>query len=81
MFGKNTNILFYGITWNLVKPMRGIKMMCTAIEKAQGTPTQLTSIHADLSQVCLLNIIYKLKYIDMQYTRTLLYSSTSYIFK
>ena len=31
--------------------MRGIRMMCIAIKKAQQSPTQLTSIHSDLAQV------------------------------
>lgn len=40
--------------WDAVfclQPMRGIRMMCIAIEKAQQSPAQLTSIHTDLAQV------------------------------
>ena len=33
------------------QPMRGIRMMCVAIQKAQQSSTQLTSIHTDLTQV------------------------------
>jgi len=36
---------------DLKQPMRGIRMMCIAIQKAQQLPTQLTSIHTDLAQV------------------------------
>ncbi|XP_001632254.2 COP9 signalosome complex subunit 3 [Nematostella vectensis] len=39
---------------DLKQPMRGIQIMCTAIQKAQQSPTQLTSIHTDLAQLCLL---------------------------
>lgn len=33
--------------------IRGIKLMCRAIEKVQDHPAQLTSIHSDLCQLCL----------------------------
>ena len=33
------------------QPMRGIRMMCVAIQKAQQSSAQLTSIHTDLTQV------------------------------
>ncbi|XP_020613453.1 COP9 signalosome complex subunit 3-like isoform X2 [Orbicella faveolata] len=36
---------------DLKQPMRGIRMMCIAIQKAQQLPTQLTSIHTDLAQI------------------------------
>ena len=42
-FFRNTVLCF--------QPMRGIRMMCIAIQKAQQSPTQLTSIHTDLAQV------------------------------
>lgn len=34
--------------------MRGISLLCKAIQKIQLFPSQLTSIHADLCQLCLL---------------------------
>ncbi|XP_046362327.1 COP9 signalosome complex subunit 3-like isoform X1 [Haliotis rufescens] len=37
------------------EPVRGIKVLTTAIQKIQLFPEQLTSIHADLCQLCLLS--------------------------
>lgn len=55
---------------DLKQPMRGIRMLCIAIEKAQQSPTQLTSIHADLAQLCLLAKCLKpaLPYLDADVT-------------
>jgi len=55
---------------DLKQPMRGIRMMCIAIEKAQQSPTQLTSIHTDLAQLCLLAKCLKpaLPYLDADIT-------------
>ena len=50
--------------------IRGIRPLCSAIEKAQAEPTQLTSLHADLCQLCLAAKCLKpaLKYIDVEMT-------------
>ncbi|KAK2568751.1 COP9 signalosome complex subunit 3 [Acropora cervicornis] len=55
---------------DLKQPMRGIRMLCIAIEKAQQSPTQLTSVHADLAQLCLLAKCLKpaLPYLDADIT-------------
>ena len=37
-------------------------MLCIAIEKAQQSPTQLTSIHADLAQVSIYCTAYYFSY-------------------
>jgi len=37
------------------QPIRGISTLCQAISKIQLAPSQLTSIHADLCQLCLLS--------------------------
>ena len=48
--------------------IRGIRSVSSAIEKAQSEPTQLTSLHADLCQLCLASNCLKpaLKYIDVE---------------
>lgn len=50
--------------------IRGINIMVHAIEKIQETPSQLTSIHADLCQLCLAAKCLKpaLKYLDIEIT-------------
>ena len=50
--------------------LRGIRPLSNAIEKAQTSPTQLTSLHADLCQLCLAAKCLKpaLKYIDVEVT-------------
>lgn len=50
--------------------IRGIKIISQAIEKIQETPSQLTSIHADLCQLCLAAKCVKpaLKYLDIEIT-------------
>jgi len=50
--------------------LRGIRPLCNAIDKAQATPSQLTSLHADLCQLCLAAKCLKpaLKYIDVEMT-------------
>ncbi|RWS10457.1 COP9 signalosome complex subunit 3-like protein [Dinothrombium tinctorium] len=52
------------------QPMRGIDLLCKAITKIQLSPTQLTSIHADLFQLCLLAKCLKpaLYFLDMDIT-------------
>lgn len=58
------------LTNNLVnkkQSFRGIILLCKAIDKIQVKPTQLTSIHADLCQLCLLAKCMKpaLNYLDI----------------
>jgi COP9 signalosome complex subunit 3 len=58
---------------NLVErkqPIRGIAILCQAINKIQLMPSQLTSIHADLCQLCLLSKCMKpaLQYLDIDTT-------------
>lgn len=50
--------------------IRGIKIICRAIEKIQEQPSQLTSIHADLCQLCLDAKCLKpaLNYLDIEIT-------------
>lgn len=50
--------------------IRGIKVISHAIEKIQETPSQLTSIHADLCQLCLAAKCLKpaMKYLDIEIT-------------
>ena len=50
--------------------IRGIRPLCNAVDKAQTMPSQLTSIHADLCQLCLAARCLKpaLKYIDVEMT-------------
>ena len=52
------------------KPQWGIPVLMKAIDKIQLFPSQLTSIHADLAQVCLLakNLKPALKYLDVDTT-------------
>ncbi|RWS22858.1 COP9 signalosome complex subunit 3-like protein [Leptotrombidium deliense] len=52
------------------QPMRGIYLLCKAISKIQLSPTQLTSIHADLIQLCLLAKCLKpaLQFLDLDIT-------------
>ncbi|XP_031572138.1 COP9 signalosome complex subunit 3-like [Actinia tenebrosa] len=52
---------------DMKQPMRGIKIMTIAIQKAQLSSTQLTSIHADLAQLCLVAKCFKpaLPYLDV----------------
>lgn len=52
------------------QPMRGIDLLCKAINKIQLHSTQLTSIHADLLQLCLLAKCLKpaLPYLDSDVT-------------
>ncbi|KAG1674089.1 COP9 signalosome complex subunit 3 [Nymphon striatum] len=37
------------------QPMRGIYLLCAAIPKIQSFPSQMTPVHADLCQLCLLS--------------------------
>lgn len=65
--------LCHKLTHNLVErkqPMRGISLLVTAINKIQLFPTQLTSIHADLCQLCLLskNLKPALQFMDQDIT-------------
>lgn len=52
------------------QPMRGINLLCFAISKIQLFPSQLTSIHADLCQLCLLAKCLKpaLQFLDIDIT-------------
>jgi len=52
------------------KPQWGIPVLTKAIEKIQLSPSQLTSVHSDLAQVCLLakNLKPALKYLDVDTT-------------
>ena len=52
------------------KPQWGIPVLMAAIDKIQLFPSQLTSIHSDLAQVCLLakNLKPALKYLDVDTT-------------
>lgn len=51
-------------------PMRGIELLSVAIHKLQTNETQLTLVHADLCQLCLLAKCFKpaLKYLDIDMT-------------
>lgn len=65
--------LCHKFTNNLVErkqPLRGISVLCKAISKIQLMPSQLTSIHADLCQLCLLSKCMKpaLQYLDIDVT-------------
>ncbi|XP_076331243.1 COP9 signalosome subunit 3 [Tachypleus tridentatus] len=52
------------------QPMRGIDLLCRAISKIQLFPSQLTSIHADLCQLCLVGRCFKpaLQFLDTDIT-------------
>uniref|UniRef100_T1ITU9 COP9 signalosome complex subunit 3 n=1 Tax=Strigamia maritima TaxID=126957 RepID=T1ITU9_STRMM len=52
------------------QPIRGIDLLCRAIRKIQLFPSQLTSIHADLCQLCLLAKCMKpaLEFLDLDVT-------------
>ncbi|KAK3588974.1 hypothetical protein CHS0354_043143 [Potamilus streckersoni] len=65
--------LCHKFTQNLVErkqPLRGICILVTAINKIQLFPAQLTSIHADLCQLCLLskNLKSALQFLDQDIT-------------
>ncbi|XP_052818774.1 COP9 signalosome complex subunit 3-like [Mya arenaria] len=65
--------LCHKFTQNLVdrkQPHRGIPILVTAINKIQLFPAQLTSIHADLCQLCLLSKNFKpaLQFMDVDIT-------------
>ncbi|KAG6801106.1 COP9 signalosome complex subunit 3 [Apis laboriosa] len=51
-------------------PLRGIELLCRAIRKIQLFDSQLTSIHADLCQLCLLSKCFKpaLEFLDIDVT-------------
>ncbi|KOX73551.1 COP9 signalosome complex subunit 3 [Melipona quadrifasciata] len=51
-------------------PLRGIELLCRAIRKIQLFDSQLTSIHADLCQLCLLSKCFKpaLEFLDIDIT-------------
>ncbi|XP_076656349.1 COP9 signalosome subunit 3 [Halictus rubicundus] len=51
-------------------PLRGIDLLCRAIRKIQLFDSQLTSIHADLCQLCLLSKCFKpaLEFLDLDIT-------------
>ncbi|XP_053974322.1 COP9 signalosome complex subunit 3 [Hylaeus anthracinus] len=51
-------------------PLRGIELLCRAIRKIQLFGSQLTSIHADLCQLCLLSKCFKpsLEFLDIDIT-------------
>lgn len=63
--------LCHRFTQNLVEkkqPMRGIRLLVNGINKIQLFPAQLTSIHADLCQLCLLskNMTTALPFLDVE---------------
>ncbi|ELT89416.1 hypothetical protein CAPTEDRAFT_130389 [Capitella teleta] len=65
--------LCHKLTNNLVdrkQPLRGISLLAKAINKIQLSPSQLTSIHADLCQMCLLSKCMKpaLPFLDVDIT-------------
>uniref|UniRef100_A0A0K8S908 COP9 signalosome complex subunit 3 N-terminal helical repeats domain-containing protein n=1 Tax=Lygus hesperus TaxID=30085 RepID=A0A0K8S908_LYGHE len=51
-------------------PLRGIELMSVAITKIQTSPSQLTLVHADLCQLCLVAKCLKpaLKFLDIDIT-------------
>lgn len=51
-------------------PLRGIELLTVAINKIQTSPSQLTLIHADLCQLCLVAKCFKpaLKFLDIDIT-------------
>lgn len=51
-------------------PLRGIELLCRAIRKIQLFDSQLTSIHADLCQLCLLSKCFQpsLEFLDIDVT-------------
>ena len=51
-------------------PMRGIELISIAIKKLQTDDSQLTMVHADLCQLCLLAKCFKpaLKFLDIDIT-------------
>lgn len=73
-FGTDTFAeLCHLLTQSLVErqqPMRGIDLLCHAVSKIQLNPSQLTSIHADLCQLCLLAKCLKpaLQFLDVDIT-------------
>jgi len=62
--------MFHTLTQELCArniPIRGIVIVSAAIDKLQAHPSQLTSVHADLCQLCLAAKCFKpaLKYLDI----------------
>ncbi|KZC13479.1 PREDICTED: COP9 signalosome complex subunit 3 [Dufourea novaeangliae] len=62
--------LFTAKLVHLEIPLRGIDLLCRAIRKIQLFDSQLTSIHADLCQLCLLSKCFKpaLEFLDIDIT-------------